>query len=151
VTLVKHADPGNGSVHWTGEDSDDLLAWLTSLTDCPPITQPLLLQCERHDEPLNCCYVQADPQAGVARRRCVACAAVTDLRDSGERWTYPDTFACVACRQSLVELAAGISTNEQGRARWLALAARCVGCGRITGLTDVLLEDVEMDEVLASV
>ena len=81
----------------------------------------------------------------------MACAAVTDLRDSGERWTYPDTFACVACRQSLVELAAGISTNEQGRARWLALAARCVGCGRITGLTDVLLEDVEMDELLASV
>lgn len=151
VALLKHADPRTGGFHWTGEDSDDLLAWLTTLTGCPPITQPVLLQCERHDEPVPCSYVQADPQAGVARRRCVACAHVTDLYDSGERWTYPDTWSCLTCQQSLAELAAGISANEQGRADWLALAARCVGCGRISGLTDVVLQGVEVEKLLTSV
>jgi hypothetical protein len=152
VTLLKHVDSHSGAIHWTGESEADLLAWLCGLSDCPPVTLPELLRCDQHeDNPPFCGFVQADPQTGVARRRCVACATVTDLFDSGERWTFPDTFECPGCRQSLVELAVGISTGGDGTAEWLALAARCVGCGRISGLTDRVLGHLPIDQVLAGV
>lgn len=151
MALLKHTDPRNGLVHWTGDESEDLLTWLSELTGCPEITQPVLLQCDKHSDPVFCGYVQADPNTGVARRRCVACAEVTDLFDSGERWTYPETYECQGCRSSLVELAVGISADPDGSAEWLALAARCIGCGRIHGLTDRIVEGYNVDEVLASV
>ncbi len=150
VALLQNVDPSSGAICWSGEDGDDLLSWLTALGDCPPVNQPRLLRCEQHDD-LFCGYVQADPHAGVARRRCVACAGITDLFDSAERWTYPDTYECPDCRQSLVELAVGISTGEEGQAQWLALAARCVGCGRISGLTDRVVDGRTVEEVLAAV
>ena len=152
MALLKQTDPRTGSVSWTGDESVDLLTWLSGLTDCPPVTQPALLRCEKHEkDPVFCGYVQADARSGVARRRCVACAEVTDLFDSGERWTYPETYECIGCRSSLVELAVGISTADDGNAGWLALAARCVGCGRISGLTDVTIAHRPVDEVLAAV
>lgn len=155
MALLKRTDGRSGSTIWTGDDSDDLLAWLSALPDCPPVTQPVLLRCggsaHGDEPPAFCGYVQADSRSGVARRRCVACAHVTDLFDSSERWTYPSTYECVGCRQSLVELAVGISASDDGLAQWLALAARCVGCGRISGLTDCLLPGRTMDEVLAGV
>jgi hypothetical protein len=152
MALLKHTDPRNGSISWTGEDPDDLMAWLSQLTDCPTVTQPVVLRCEKHErDPVFCGYVQADPHTGVARRRCVACAEVTDLFDSGERWSYPETFECQGCRSSLVELAVGINAEPDGQAHWLALAARCIGCGRISGLTDVTINALTVDEVLASV
>lgn len=137
---------------WTGDEASDLLQWLTELSGCPPITHPKVLLCERHtDDPEFCGYVQADPREGVARRRCVACAQVTDLVDSGERWTFPDTHECPNCCQSLVELAVGVSADADGHAHWMALASRCVGCGRITGLTDAVLHGEPVEQVLASV
>ncbi len=63
----------------------------------------------------------------------------------------PDTHECPACCQSLVELAVGVSADGDGNARWLALASRCVGCGRVTGLTDAVLDGRPVEEVLASV
>jgi hypothetical protein len=152
VALFEHADPYSGTVTWTGDEASDLLQWLTELSGCPPITHPKVLLCERHvDEPQFTGYVQADPQEGVARRRCVACAQVTDLIDSGERWTFPDTHECPSCCQSLVELAVGVSADDDGHAHWLALASRCVGCGRISGLTDAVLHGEPVEQVLASV
>jgi hypothetical protein len=152
VALFKHADSHSGTVNWTGDEARDLLQWLTELPDCPPITHPMVLRCDRHvDDPLFCGYVQADPVKGVARRRCVACAEMTDLVDSGARWTFPETHECPGCNQSLVELAVGVSADEAGQARWLALAARCVGCGRISGLTDAVLHGEPVEQILASV
>lgn len=152
MALFKHADPHSGAESWSGEEATDLLQWLSELSGCPPVTHPKVLLCERHeDDPLFCGYVQADAVEGVARRRCVACAQVTDFVDSGERWTFPDTHECPACCQSLVELAVGVSADEEGHAHWLALAARCVGCGRITGLTDAVLHGEPVDEILAAV
>ena len=149
---MKHVDSFSHGLYWTGESEADLLAWLCGLSDCPPVTQPQLLRCDNHpDSPAFCGFVQADPRTGVARRRCVACARMTDLFDSGERWTFPDTFECLGCRQSLVELAVGIAAGGDGTAEWLALAARCVGCGRISGLTDRLLDRIPINEVLAAV
>jgi hypothetical protein len=152
VALFKHADPNSGAVTWTADEAGDLLQWLSELTDCPTVTHPMVLQCERHvDDPQFCGYVQADPREGLARRRCVACAQVTDLAGDDGRWTFPETHECPACCQSLVELAVGVSADEEGHARWLALAARCVGCGRISGLTDAVLDGRPVEEVLASV
>ncbi len=158
VALLPRTDPHTGSMSWTGDDSDDLLAWLVALPDCPPVTAHQVLRCsgsahagDPEGTALFCGFVQADPEAGVARRRCVACAQVADLFDSGERWTYPGTYECVGCRQSLVELAVGLNTDEVGRAHWLAMAARCVGCGRINGLTDLLLPGMAIHEVFASI
>ena len=148
--MLKNRDPHTGSEFWTDDESADLLPWLTALTGCPVITQARLLRCEREDREF-CGFVQADPRSGVARRRCVACAEVTDLLDSAERWSFPATYECPGCQQSLMELAVGLSADDDRQASWLALAARCVGCGRITGLTDRLISGVTIEEVLVAV
>jgi hypothetical protein len=150
VALLRHLDPHTGSAFWTGDDSADLLPWLTALTDSPAITEARVLRCEQEDREF-CGFVQADPRSGVARRRCVACAAVTDLLDSAERWSFPATYECPGCQQSLVELAVGISADHERRTSWLAMAARCVGCGRIAGLTDRLVSGLAIEEVLVAV
>jgi ferredoxin-like protein FixX len=131
----------------TGESADDLLSWLTSLADCPTVTHTLLAGCDRHGDEAPWCYVEADSRAGVARRRCVACGTSTALLDSAERWTFPPMFSCRSCSQSLVEVAAGLATDGDDRAHWLALAARCVECGRIEGLTDAVVPGLPLDEV----
>ena len=136
----------------TGEDADDLLAWLRGLDGCPPVTHTVLTSCSRHgDEQPTWSYVEADARDGVARRRCVACGGASALLDSAERWTFPPMWSCRSCAQSLAEVAAGISTDsdDTSRATWLALAARCVECGRIEGLTDVLVPGLPLDEVTA--
>jgi ribosomal protein S27AE len=135
----------------TGDDADDLLQWLGALTGCPPISATVLATCDRHgDEPATWSYVEADASSGVARRRCVACGATSALLDSAERWTFPPMFSCRSCAQSLVEVGAGLSSVDD-RTTWLALAARCVGCGRIEGLTDVVVPSLPTDEVTAQI
>jgi ribosomal protein S14 len=131
----------------TGEDADDLLSWLRDLTDCPSVTHTLIAGCDRHGDGDDApwCYVEADPRAGVARRRCVACGTTRALLDSAERWTFPPMFSCRSCAQSLVEVGAGVATGDGERARWVALAARCVACGRIEGLTDAVVPDLPLD------
>jgi hypothetical protein len=150
VSLTKHADPYTGAEFFTGDEAADLIPWFDALTGCPEVTDFRLLTCVNEGD-LFCGYVQADPHSGVARRRCVACAEVTDLLDSGNRWSFPVTFECRGCQQSLVELAVGISADTERRAGWLALAARCVGCGRISGLTDCLIQGDTVEEVLVAV
>jgi hypothetical protein len=150
VALLKHLDRINRTSYWTGDESADLLDWLTALSGCPPITQARLLRCDVDDREF-CGFVQADARIGVARRRCVACATATDLLDSAERWSFPDTYECPGCQQSLVELAVGISADGDRRAEWVALAARCVGCGRIAGLTDRLVSGLAVEELLVAV
>lgn len=128
-----------------GEDAADLRLWLHQLTGCPPVTHTLSLRCDHGpSDPGEWFYVEADAAAGVARRRCVSCARVQLLLDSGEHWTFPAMHACHGCGQSLLELAAGVHAPGGGvgdpagpRADWLALAGRCVACGRIDGLTDL--------------
>jgi hypothetical protein len=132
-----------------GDSSDDLLEWLHALTGCPPVTETMLATCNRHgDEPATWSYVEADPVAGVARRRCVACGNASALLDSAERWTFPPMWSCRTCSQSLVEIGVALSADS-GTATWLALGARCVSCGHIEGLTDVVLPGLPVDEVTA--
>jgi hypothetical protein len=134
----------------SGETAEDLLDWLRDLTGCPPVTHTVLACCDRHgpDDDATWCYVEADASAGVARRRCVACGATAALLDSAERWTFPPMFSCRSCSQSLVEVGAALSTSEADETRWVALAARCVGCGRIEGLTDAVVDGIPREEIL---
>lgn len=135
----------------TGEDADDLLVWLRRLDGCPPVTHAVLTSCGRHgDEQPTWSYVEADATEGVARRRCVACGGASALLDSAERWTFPPMWSCRSCAHSLAEVAAGLSV-EEGETTWLALAARCVDCGRIEGLTDVVVPRLPLDEVTTQV
>jgi hypothetical protein len=135
----------------TGEDADDLLNWLRRLDGCPPVTHAVLTSCARHgEEQPTWSYVEADARAGVARRRCVACGGAAAVLDSAERWTFPPMWSCRGCSQSLAEVAAGLSVDE-GETTWLALAARCVECGRIEGLTDVVVPRLPVDEVTGRV
>ncbi|HSP38424.1 MAG TPA: hypothetical protein VLR26_11785 [Frankiaceae bacterium] len=136
----------------TGEDADDLLNWLRKLDGCPPVTHVVLTCCDRHgDKDATWCFVEADAGAGVARRRCVACGATAALLDSAERWTFPPMFSCRGCSQSLVEVGAGLSASEADETTWVALAARCVGCGRIEGLTDVVLPGIPRQDVTSRI
>jgi hypothetical protein len=58
-------------------------------------------------------------------------------------------WACKGCGQSIAELAAGLHVPDGEHVEWVALAARCVDCGRLEGLTDVLVDRRPLAEVLA--
>jgi hypothetical protein len=135
----------------TGESSDDLESWLVQLQDCPPVTRTLLTTCTNDvhgSEPATWFYVEADAQTAVARYRCMSCGDSRDVLDSAEHWNFPRMWSCPGCSASIAEVAAGLHTDVDGTVHWLALAARCVDCGTIEGLTDFNTTGLPADEVL---
>ena len=136
----------------TAETVDDLVEWLWSLRGCPTINRTVVATCTRPahgDEPATWFYVEADAREGVARTRCLSCADTKPLLDSAERWTYPPAWACHNCNQAIAEVAFGIA-QEDGVASWVAMAARCVECGHLQGLTDAVVPGVAADTFAAS-
>lgn len=93
-------------------------------------------------------YVEADAAAGVARWRCLGCGGVRHLLGSESLWTHPPMWACHSCAQSIAELAVGLHV-EDDVVTWAALAARCVNCEEVDGLTDVLVPGRPVAEVVA--
>jgi ribosomal protein S14 len=134
----------------TGEDAEDLRAFLQELDGAPEVHETVVLACHHHgDELPTWSYVTADPSAGVAQRRCLQCGTSTSLLDSEARWTHPPMWCCAGCKQSIAEVAAGLSVPDGDNVEWLVLAARCVECGRIDGLTDMVLPWLPVAEVVA--
>ena len=134
----------------TGEDTEDLRAFLAALTGGPEVHETVVLGCERHgDERPAWAYVEADPRAGVARRRCLQCATGTGLLDSESRWTHPQMWSCGSCAQSIAEVAVGLSVPDGEHVVWVVVGVRCVDCGRLQGLTDIVVPDLPVAEVLA--
>jgi ribosomal protein S14 len=133
----------------TGEDVEDLRSWLRALAGDPDVHETVVLHCDRHDDAsATWGYAEADGSTGIARRRCLACGAARSLLDSDQRWTHPPMWACGGCRQSIAELAVGLNLPDGEHVRWLALAARCVHCGRLAGLTDALVDDEPLSRLL---
>jgi len=139
-----------GSRH-TAEDTEDLAIWVRGLTGCPKVTQTTFAMCSHAshgDEPATWFYVEADAEAGVARLRCLAGGHVSDVLDSSDHWTFPGVWSCVSCSQSIAEVVYGIH-DKAGTAQWLVMAVRCVECGDVAGVTDIVTGDVSLDELLA--
>jgi hypothetical protein len=138
-----------------GEDSDDLRTWLEGLKGCPPVNVSLLARCANPvhdgDEAMTWFYVEADAANAVARRRCLACGDVHHLLDSADHWTHPPMHACQTCGQSMFELAVGLHVDAGTTVSWLAVAVRCVGCGRLDGVTDMNVPNLPVDEVRAAI
>ena len=133
----------------TGEDVDDLRDWLRSLDGAPEVHEVVTLHCAAHGEDAPTWqYVEADAREGIARRRCLACATTVHLLDSEQRWSHPPMWACGGCGQSIAELAVGLHLPDGEHVEWVALGARCVDCGRLAGLTDVVLDRRPLAEVL---
>jgi hypothetical protein len=153
------SDPGGATVtlrtvggQQTAETSEDLAHWVMSLTGCPPITRTVLARCTRPvhgDEPATWFYVEADAHEGVARLRCLACADIRPILDSAERWSYPPAWSCHTCSQAIAEVVFGVS-EEGGLARWLVVSTRCVECGQVRGLTDMVVPGVAADVFAAT-
>lgn len=134
----------------TGDDTEDLRAFLSGLLGGPKVHETVVLGCDSHgDDRPTWAYVEADGEAGVARRRCLQCARTVGLLDSDARWTHPPMWACGSCSQSIAEVAAGLSVPDGENVAWVAVAVRCVACGRLQGLTDVVVPDLPVAEVLA--
>lgn len=134
----------------TGEDAGDLRDWLRTLDGAPQVHEVVVLHCDRHGEDApTWAYVEADARTGIARRRCLACGTAVHLLGSEARWTHPPMWACGGCGQSIAELAAGLHLPDGEHVQWVALAARCVDCGRLTGLTDRVVDAQPLAEVLA--
>ncbi|HUR51966.1 MAG TPA: hypothetical protein VMZ11_07575 [Mycobacteriales bacterium] len=134
----------------TGEDVEDLRAFLSSLPGAPEVHETVVLGCDRHeDERPTWTYVEADAEAGVARRRCLQCARTAPMLDSEERWTHPPMWSCGTCSQSIAEVAVGLSVEDGEHVTWAVVGARCVECGRVDGLTDMVLARLPLTEVLA--
>lgn len=134
----------------TGEDVDDLRAWLAALEGAPEVHETVVLHCSGHgEESPTWAYVEADAVTGIARRRCLACGAAVHLLDSEARWTHPPMASCGGCGHSITELAVALSVPDGEHVEWVALGARCVECGRLAGLTDVVVDRRPLNEVLA--
>ena len=134
----------------TGDDVEDLRAWLRGLDGAPEVHEVVTLHCSEHGEDApTWSYVEAEARTGLARRRCLACARTVHLLDSAAHWTHPPMWACPGCRQSIAELAVGLSVPDGEHVEWVALGARCVDCGRLAGLTDVVVARLPLAEVLA--
>lgn len=135
------------------EDALDVAAWLRGLTGCPSIDRTEVVTCTRDmhgDEPGQWFYVEADAAAGVARMRCLRCGCVREVLDSADRWTYPPTWSCGNCRQSIAEVVFG--THEDGSGiTWAAMAVRCVDCGDFAGIADFVAHGVTFDELMREV
>lgn len=138
--------------HQTAETPEDLAHWVMSLAGALPITRTVLARCTKPahgDDPATWFYVEADAEEGLARLRCLACADMRPILDSADRWSYPQAWACLNCGQSIAEVVFGVA-EEAGVARWMVVAARCVGCGQVAGLTDMVVPDVAADVFAAS-
>ncbi len=134
----------------TGEDVEDLRTWLRHLPGAPDVHEVVVLHCAAHGEDAPTWqYVEADAREGIARRRCLACAGTVHLLDSEAHWSHPPMWACKGCAQSIAELAVALHVPDGERVEWVALAARCVDCGRLDGLTDVVVDRRPLAEVLA--
>ncbi len=137
----------------TGESAEDLHAFLDTLQGCPEVTRTVLARCAApvHDEePASWFYVEADPVAGVARRRCLACGHTSALLDSEQRWTYPPTWSCWNCGHSIAEVGFGLHVTGGVEVTWIAMGVRCVECGTVTGVADVVVPAAPVDAVLAA-
>lgn len=134
----------------TGEDVEDLAQFLRCLDGGPQVHEVVPLSCARHDdEPVSWAYVEADPVAGTARRRCLACGATVALLDSERRWTHPPVHSCAGCGQSVVELAVGLNVPDGLHVSWLAVGVRCVACSRLAGVTDLVVDGLPLAQVRA--
>jgi hypothetical protein len=81
--------------------------------------------------------------------RCLGCADMRPVLDSAERWTYPPAWACGDCSQSIAEVAFGVTVDGDA-ATWMAVAARCVECQSVAGLTDLVVPGLPADAFVAS-
>ena len=134
-----------------GETAEDLQAWLRQLDGCPSISRTVLASCpnEAHaDELATWFYVEADPRESVARRRCLSCGHSTDVLDSAEHWNYPRMWSCKGCGHSIAEVAAGLHLEDSDDVTWVALAARCVECGLVEGLTDFNVDPTDAETLV---
>jgi hypothetical protein len=116
------------------------------------VTQTTLAACNHAshgDEPATWFYVEADAAAGVARLRCLPGGHTHDVYDSAAHWTFPGVWSCLSCHQSIAEVAYGIH-DEAGTAKWLVIAVRCVECGDVAGLTDIVLGETPLDDLLST-
>ena len=135
----------------TGENTEDLRQWLRELPGAPEVHEVVVLACGQHeDERPTWAYAEADAVTGVARRRCLSCAASVSVLDSGDRWTHPPMRACLGCGTSIVEIAAGLHLPDGEHVEWVVIGARCVECSRLTGLTDMVVDRTPVAEVLAA-
>lgn len=134
------------------ETVEDLKSWVRDLTGCPSIDRVVTAHCRRPvhgDDPGTWFYVEADAREGLARLRCLGCADMRPVLDSAERWTYPPAWACGDCSQPIAEIAFGVHADD-GSATWLVVAARCVECGSVSGLADLVVPGVPVDAFVTS-
>jgi hypothetical protein len=134
-----------------GEDAEDLRAWLSGLEGSPEVHETVVLACAQHgDERPTWAYVEGRAAEGIARRRCLSCATAVHLLDSESRWTHPPMWACRGCGQSIVEVAAGLSVPDGEHVAWVVVGVRCVECGRLAGLTDMVVDSQPLAQVLSA-
>ena len=67
------------------------------------------------------------------------------ILDSAERWNYPPAWSCHNCRQSIAEVVFGISRRDGAGARGSSSPRVASGCGRVDGLTDMVVPNLAAD------
>jgi len=139
--------------HQIAESVEDLSQWLRDLRGCPDVNRTVVRRClqpAHGDEPGSWFYVEADRSQGVARLRCLSCGDARGVLDSEDRWTYPPTWSCITCGQSIAEVVHGLHIENGEAVTWVALGVRCVNCGDLTGVADFVLPGLPVDDVIAS-
>ena len=137
----------------TAENIDDLAEWLMALRGGPGVNRTVVAHCPQPshgEEPATWFYVEADAAEGVARLRCLGCGHAHPVLDSDEHWTYPPVWACHTCAQSIAEVVHGMHVENGADVIWLAVGVRCVNCGDLSGVTDMVVPPTPVDDFTAS-
>jgi hypothetical protein len=112
------------------------------------VTETLVLACGQHgDERPTWMYVEADAATGVADG--AACSAASPSRARLRlALDLPADVGLHSCGHSIAEVAAGLSVPDGQHVDWVVLGARCVECGQVGGLTDVVLDQAPLASVV---
>ena len=137
----------------TADSIAGLAEWLTDLPGGPLVNRVHVAECMlpvHRDGAASWWYIEADAHAGVARLRCLACGDARPVLDSAERWTFPAAWSCGTCAQSIAEVAFGMHLEDDDSVTWVAVGVRCVNCGEIGGVTDLVVGGMPLADALAA-
>ena len=120
---------------WTGTEFGDLIQYLRALTaEGYPADEVRQSVCTCGSTTF---HLEADREAGCARRVCVACSSSAFIADSAEVWAEaePEQVRC-PCGGRQLELGVAFSKRLNGEVRWVTVGQRCLACGVLASFAD---------------
>jgi hypothetical protein len=117
---------------WVGEQPEDLDKYLAGYSQRNyHLDKFRLARCECGSVEFS---LDADDNAGVARRLCVRCTREHFICDSREFWAdaEPDSWKCSECGATTANVGVGFALSpDMMDIKWIYVGVRCCNCGTV--------------------